>query len=109
MKEDKVRRSYVALQALKNNAPEWVDDTYLAQYHEELDRLEGEGYNVEEWRIPAHWPRRRLISRNRLSGAEIWTDTAQIKQHELFAKLDAVLSYFLIADFPIGFEGPRRK
>jgi hypothetical protein len=105
MSDDQLKRVLIALQAIYDNAPDRIDQEYVSQYHEQLDRLTAAGYEVNEWRIPAGWLKPRVQRRNYITGAEIYTEPL-LDQYKFFTKLQAVLGFFTIEGKKVGFEAP---
>jgi hypothetical protein len=90
----------------------YTDEDDAARFHEQLDRLQQAGHDVEEFRLD---PERdmffRLWSSNYLTGEEQYADKRSITLGVLEAKMDALLDYFELdaGQVPIEFKGPFKR
>ena len=90
----------------------YTDEDDAARFHEQLDRLQQDGYDVEEFRLDPerdmYYP---VTSSNYLSGEVRYGKKKNIPPGVLEAKMDAILDYFQLdaEQSPIGFEGPFQR
>lgn len=117
---DSIVRAFARLIALRQNLPEHrlLDESWVREYHSALDALEALGFRLEEFRVANE----RLKTTRVQTHAETQVGApaqyardamVQLERNHLFAKLDAVLSYFEFATtatarekFPVGFRPP---
>jgi len=104
--QDILARAYAMLSSLRKNIAEGtfrfgVGETYIREFHNVLDRLEGIEIEVSEFRIPDSEVYRRVA----ISSLEGDTYTPKtVDRAFILTKLDAVLGYFEI----ITSEKPRK-
>ena len=109
-KQDKVARAYATLTSLRKNVSEMreqlIVETYVREYHAVLDRLEGIGIDITEFRVPDSQVKPKITS-------SMWDDSGShhsyseekyVDKPYLLTKIDSILSYFEI----ITSEKPRR-
>ena len=115
--EDELIRAYTMLSALRENINQItkndIEETYVREFHTVLDKVEGIGIEVTEFRIPdsAVQP---IIDRPVLNrGGEVikhYSKEIYVDKSFILFKLDAILSYFefITSDKPrkIGFRKP---
>ena len=98
-RDDKLRRAYARIRAIRNNVPNppnvVVQFGQIEDYHQALQHLKDLGENIEEFKVPEN-----QIERSPVSGL-LYVDRALF-----LAKVDSVLNYFDEPDRPIGFKGP---
>ena len=108
--QDKVRRAWVGLQALRQNAASLgsIGMDLINEYHKALDHLKDAGFDVEEWRITRDLvitPRQTVMESN-----VVEYGSPCVSKNIFMAKLDAVILYFTVQGekTQIGFAGPKR-
>jgi hypothetical protein len=116
---DSIVRAFARLIALRQNLPEHrlLDESWVREYHGVLDALGALGFRLGEFRVANE----HLKTVGVQTHAETQGTPAQyardamvlLERSLLFAKLDAVLSYFEFATtatarekFPVGFRPP---
>lgn len=108
--EDALARAYARLSALRKNIGKMVDylvlETYVQEFHAVLDRIEGIGIDVSEFRIPASEvePRIRASWMEGNTSKHEYFEEKYIDKSFILTKLDAILGYFEI----ITSEKPKR-
>jgi hypothetical protein len=108
---DVLRRVLVQIAAQRQNLHEGgARQEHADRYHEQLDRLDEAGYDVEEFRLD---PDRDLFFRStgRNRHGLTYQETKSVRLGVLEAKMDAILSYFQLdaEKAPIGFNAPRKQ
>jgi hypothetical protein len=108
--QDILARAFARLQGLRNNVAglTLVEEIYVREYHEVLDKLEGIGVDTSDFRVPSSEVKPRITG---FSGGEThYSSRKHVPKALLLAKLDAVIAYFQItaSDKPknIGFSAP---
>jgi hypothetical protein len=107
---DLLRRVLVQIAAQRRNLHEGGSrQEHADRYHEQLDRLDAAGYDVQEFRLD---PDRDLFFRStgRNRQGPTYEKTRSVRLGVLEAKMDAILSYFELDSekAPIGFNVPRK-
>lgn len=104
---DKLMRAYARLRALRDNlsTDRYIELMYVEQYHEALQHLEENGFDVAEFRISPEHLKDITIGANK--------KRLHVERPLLLSKLDAVLTYFELAvqrpPAAIGFKAPSSK
>jgi hypothetical protein len=95
-RDDKLKRAYARLKALKENLPStpYIPQAYIEEHHGALDHLEQIGHDIREFRIPQHLIRIIPLGTNPKTGLQEFTNEVQVERSIFLVKLDAVLSYF---------------
>jgi|SRR5450759_5124396 len=105
-----VKRVLAALDAIRSNVPERLDERDVAQYHGELDRLESAGYDVQEWRIPESWFEKQSVkSQSYIDSSRKSYYRPFVYQYRFLTKIDALLGFFQIEGKKVGFEAPAKQ
>ena len=112
--QDILARAYAMLSALRKNieqVPSPVPEKYVLEYDKVLNRLEGIGINVTEFRVPDSQVIRKLLSINILTGKKKYSEQNYVERPFVLTKLDAILGYFEIttSDKPIRIDFSRQK
>ena len=112
--QDGLIRAYARLSALRSNVEKMkeysVTETYVREFHSVLDKLEMNGLEVSDFRIPDSLVKPRITS----SGFDgrSYSEEKYADRSFLLLKLDAILGYFEIvtSEKPktIGFRAPNR-
>ena len=110
--QDVLARAYARLSALRKNIGEMVDylvlEIYVQEFHAVLDRIEGIGIDVPEFRIPDSEVKPRMTSSyvDNSSGVSrnTYSEEKYVDKAFILTKLDAILGYFEI----ITSEKPRK-
>ena len=90
----------------------YTDEDDAHRFHEQLDRLQQAGYDVEEFRLdPDRDMYLRQLSYNSLTKESRYAKKRSIPPGVLEAKMDALLDYFELdaKQSPIEFEGPFQR
>jgi len=111
-KQDELVRAYTMLTSLRKNIDRMTTnsilETYAREFHTVLDKLEGVGINVAEYRIPDSEVQPIIVGpRTKRSGeVEIvrYSKEKYVEKSFILMRLDAVLGYFEI----ITSEKPRK-
>lgn len=104
---DQLLRAYARLKALRENVVEHdVAETYVLEYHEILDQVEGTGIELEEFRIPVNQLGQKVTSWNPRTGHKTLSKGTFVAGTYFRSKLDAVLMYF---SFSAGSEETPRE
>ena len=107
--EGKLKRVLAALDAIRSNVPNQLDEKDVAQYHEELDRLESLNYDVQEWRIPESWLEKQSVkSQSYIDSSRKSYYPPFVYQYRFLTKIDALLGFFQIEGKKVGFEAPAK-
>ena len=105
--QDELVRAYAILQALRKNIGQMTDysilETYVNEFHSVLDRLEGIGIDVSEFRVPDSAVKPRLTA-SWVGGGRSYSEEKYVARSFILTKLDAILNYFEI----ITSEKPRK-
>ncbi len=108
--QDVLARAYARLAALRKNIGEMVDylvlEMYVQEFHAVLDRIEGIGIDVSEFRIPDSEVEPRTMA-SWLEGdvsKHSYSKEKYVDKSFILIKLDAILGYFEISTS----EKPRR-
>jgi hypothetical protein len=97
MKEMSVKQPYSRLEALKKNLPPsmTVDQKYVGEFHSILDSLEKEsGASLNDFRVPGSELRRRMTTKNTLTGEVSYSESPECDRAFLMMKIDATLGFF---------------
>ena len=97
--QDILIRVYATLSSLRKNISQinyGIEEKYVNQYHEALDRLQSIGIDVTEFRIPHSEVRPRSTGGSYITGETFYSEEKYIDKPVILIKLDAVLSYFEI-------------
>ena len=107
--QDAFTRAYATLTSLRKNINEMnygVLETYVREFHNVLDKLEGIGIDVSEFRIPTSEVKPRITSVSR--EGRHYSEEKYVDKSYILTKIDAILGYFEIvtSDKPrkIGFS-----
>ncbi|MFC2011678.1 hypothetical protein ACFLVU_00980 [Chloroflexota bacterium] len=100
-KQDILARAYTNLSALRKNIGEMTDylvpETYVKEFHAVLDRIEGIGIDVSEFRIPDSEVKLRTVASQYVGGRKVWAnEVIGVEKSFILIKLDAILGYFEI-------------
>lgn len=105
-KQDTLARAYAMLSSLRKNIDQMttnnVPETYVHEFHAVLDRLEGIGKDVSEFRIPDSKIAPRVTAIHTLTfpdspkGGADYSKEKYVDKSLILTKLDAILSYFEI-------------
>ena len=100
-KQDALARAYAMLSSLRNNIAQMdynVPEKYVREFHTALDRLEGIGKEVSEFRIPDSALKPKPGASMYVEGKEIFSSKGDIcvERPFILTKLDAILGYFEI-------------
>ena len=100
--QDILARALARLQGLRNNVADLtsVEEIYVREYHEVLDKLEGIGVDTSDFRVPSSEVKPRVTGSS--LGETHYSTKKYVPKALLLAKLDAVIAYFEIitADKP---------
>ncbi len=112
--QDVLARAYATLVALRNNTEKinyGIQEKYVREYHAILERLEGIGHTLTEFRIPREEVGPRVTSVD-MSGGRTYTQENYVDKIYFLTKIDALLGYFdlISSERPrkIGFRAPDR-
>lgn len=120
-KNDELARAFATLSSLRKNigqiATDHVLETYVIEYHAVLDRLEGIGIGVAEFRIPDSEVKPKVTSVvSYIRGGEShvsYSEEKYVQRSFILTKIDAILGYFEIITSKkprtIGFSPPDTK
>jgi len=118
-KQDKLARAYATLKSLRNNIAEMTSnptEIFVKEFHTVLDKLEGIGKDISEFRIPDSAVQPRVMWRtSHMGGGESigYSEEKYVERAFLLTKLDAILGYFEIitSEKPrsIGFSKPENR
>jgi hypothetical protein len=111
--QDGLIRVYVRLSALRKNLDKMtnysIEETYVQEYHQILQKAEALGLNVSDFRVSDSLLNRQLRMQS-LEGNR-YSDEKYVDKAFFLSKLDAILSYFeiLTSEKPqqIGFRKPK--
>jgi hypothetical protein len=106
-KQDKFKRACATLSSLRNNiAPTSspIPEKYVREFHTALDRLQGIGIDVSEFRIPSSEVKRVSRGGSYVTGETWYSDEKYLDKPYFLTKTDAIIGYFEI----ITSEKPRR-
>jgi len=107
-KQDALVRAYTMLSSLRKNIAQIgaVLEKYVREFHTVLDRLEGIGIDVSEFRIPDSevQPRVTMTTYGGGGAEHSYSKEKYVDKSFILVKLDAILGYFEI----ITSEKPRR-
>lgn len=112
-KQDVLARAYATLSSLRKNIDQMtalVPETYLREFHAMLDRLEGIGIDVSEFRIPDSEVKPKVTSVSPVNyiggggGHVSYSKEKYVDKPYILTKIDAILGYFEI----ITSEKPKR-
>ena len=103
-KQDVLARVLATLPALRKNIDDMKDnlvlETYVREFHTVLDRLDGIGINVSEFRVPDSEVKPRVPAFSSFGGRDgshvSYTDEKYVDKSFILIKLDAILGYFEI-------------
>jgi hypothetical protein len=112
--QDTLARAYAMLSALRKNIDQMADykgkvtETYVREFHAVLDRLDGIGIDVSDFRIPDSVVKPMITASwsdwDGKGSQHSYSDDKYVDKSFILMKLDAVLGYFEI----ITSEKPRR-
>ena len=109
--DDVFARAYATLISLRKNIDQMKGDPteiFVQEYHKVLDRLEGIGKDVSEFRIPDSAVKPRVVSKSYRGTS--YSEEKYVERALILTKLDAILSYFdiITSEKPkrIGFSPP---
>jgi len=118
--QDVLARACERLSALRKNIGEMVDylvlETYVQEFHAVLDRIEGIGIDVSEFRIPDSEVKPKVTNVSPVSyiggggGHVSYSKEKYVDKSFILTKLDAILGYFK-SEKPrkIGFHTPENR
>jgi len=117
--QDTLARAYAMLSALRRNIGQMTTDhvleTYVSEYHAVLDRLEGIGIDVAEFRISDSVVKPKILTRTSHSGGResiTYSEEKYVERSFILTKLDAIIGYFEIitSEKPqkIGYHPPEK-
>ena len=96
-KQDEFKRACAILKSLRNNIAEMtgVEEKYVHEFHTALDRLEGIGIGVSEFRIPDSEVKPLPGISGYVRGKKIFSskETIGVDRQFMLTKLDMVLDY----------------
>lgn len=110
--QDELRRVLAQIRAMRQNLSPEPDERDAERFHEQLDRLDREGYDVAEFRLDPERDMYRLLrTANRRTGETRYADVKSVNIGVLESKMDAVLGYFKLAERKesIGFTAPLKR
>jgi hypothetical protein len=105
--QDELARAYAMLSSLRKNIEQMtstIPETYVHEFHKVLDKLEGIGIDVSDFRVPHTEVTPKITSLNVITGEKDWSDERYVDKPYLLTKIDAILGYFEI----ITSEKPKR-
>ena len=109
-KQDILARAYAMLSSLRKNIGETashnVPEKYVHEFHTVLNKLEGIGLDIAEFRIPDSAVKPRITA-SWMEGAipkESYSEEKYVERSFILTQLDAILGYFEI----ITSEKPRK-
>jgi len=100
--QDTLARAYAMLSSLRKNIEQMttynVLETYVREFHTVLDRLEGIGIDVSEFRIPDSEVKPRITGSSVSEGRshKSYSEEKYVDKPYLLTKIDAILGYFEI-------------
>ena len=106
-KQDALARAYTMLSSLRKNIDQIgaVPEKYVREFHVVLDRIDGIGIDVSEFRIPDSEVQPRVTMTSFESGPlHSYSKEKYVDKSFILTKLDAILGYFEI----ITSEKPRK-
>ena len=114
--QDALARAYAMLSSLRKNIGQMsdynIEEKYVTEFHSVLDRLEGIGMDVSEFRIPDSLVKPRVTA-TWLGGGRSYSDEKYVERSFTLTKIDAILGYFEIitSEKPkeIGFRTPKKQ
>ena len=117
--QDELNRAYAMLSSLRKNVDKMPDykvlETYVSEFHTVLDRLQGMGVNVSEFRVPDSAVKPRITASWLEDGRShhSYSYEKYVDKPFILTKLDAILGYFEIitSEKPrkIGFSPPDNR
>jgi hypothetical protein len=115
--QDELIRAYAMLSSLRKNIEQKsspIPEKYVHEYHTVLDRLEGMGIDISEFRIPDSEVKSHTVASMYIRGNKQWsTEVIGVEKSFILYKIDAILGYFEIisSEKPkrIGFHTPESK
>ncbi len=107
--QDVLARAYAMLIALQKNIAQmkYVKETYVCEFHTVLDRLEGIGVEVSEFRISDSEIAPHVQVWNYGGGSDSYSKEKYVDKPYILTKLDAILGYFEITT-PEKSEKPKK-
>lgn len=103
--QDVFTRAYATLKSLRKYINEMnygVLETYVHEFHNVLDKLEGIGIDVSEFRIPTSEVKPQITSVSR--AGRHYSEEKYVGKSYILIKIDTILGYFEI----VTSEKPRR-
>lgn len=112
--QDVYVRAYSLLSSLRENIGRMtnysITEKYVREYHTVLDRLEGIGIDVSDFRVPDSEVEPRIMAV--WNGGQSYSDEKYVERSFILTKIDAILVYFkIITSKPprtIGFTPPEK-
>jgi hypothetical protein len=108
--QDTLARAYAMLSALRKNISQMktydIEEKYVTEFHNVLDKLEGVGIETAEFRVPETLVKPKITA-SWLEGdvsQHEYSEEKYVERSFILTKIDAVLSYFEI----ITSEKPRK-
>ena len=98
-KQDTFARAYARLSSLRKNIGDikyGIEEKYVYEYHEILDKLERLEIDVSEFRIQNSEIAPHIKSFNTLTGEKSFSREKYVDKSFILTKLDAILGYFEI-------------
>jgi len=98
IEQDVLARAFSMLSALRKNIDQMehsVLETYVVEYHKVLEKLEGCGLVLDDFRISSSEVKQEVTSVY-MDGTKSYTDEKYIDKPFILTKLDAIIGYFEI-------------
>lgn len=97
-KQDVFKRAYEKLSSLQKNISQMtvgITETYVREFHRTLDRLQGIGIDVSEFRIPDSEVQPRVTMSHFASGGakHSYSKEKYVDKSFILIQLDAILAY----------------
>jgi len=116
---DTFSRAYARLSSLRKNINDikyGIEEKYVCEYHEILNKLQDLGVDVSEFRIPDSMVKPQIGIRSTDIGGKVscsYSEDKYVDKPFILTKLDAILGYFEIvtSEKPreIGFRTPKKQ
>lgn len=104
MEEDKLKRIFAQLSAIKVNLPEGYDinEKYIDTYNKLVDELaSGMDESLNEFLVPNNELRHRITSGNYLTGETNYSEDRWCERGMFLMKLDSLMGYFTLTLQPV--------
>ena len=104
--QDELARAYATLSSLRKNIDKIgsIPEKYVCEFHAVLDRLEGLGIDIAEFRIPDSEIAPAVRSFNMITRETHYSEEKYVDRAFMLTKMDAILGYFEI----VTSEKPRK-